>query len=61
MTVDERLTQEISVTLEFRQWCLLVDVLSKILETTIPLADKSISQQTEQLACIREIIDRATD
>ena len=61
MTVDERLTQEISITLEFRQWCLLVAVLSKILETTIPLADKSISQQTEQLACIREIIDRATD
>ena len=61
MNTDERLAQEISITLEFRQWCLLISVLSSILEKTIPLADKAISAQTEQLACIREIIDRATD
>ena len=61
MNTDERLTQEISITLEFRQWCLLVAVLNSILEKTIPIADRSVSAQTEQLAHIREIIDRATD
>ena len=61
MNTDERLTQEISITLEFRQWCLLISVLSSIIEKTVGLADKTVSAQTEQLAHIREIIDRATD
>ena len=51
----------VSVELAWRDWCLLISVLSSIIEQTIEMQDEKVRQQTRQFSHIREIIDRATD
>ena len=60
-TREERLAQEVSVTLSFHDWVLLNSLINCIIEKTLPLTDRTASEQTLQLSRIREIIDRATD
>jgi hypothetical protein len=62
--MDEQLgpsTKPISVTLSFNDWCLMISVLSSIIETTIEHQDPQIKMQVGSFARIRETIDRATD
>ena len=62
--MDEQLghsTKPISVTLSFKDWCLMISVLSSIIETTIEYQDPQIKMQVGSFARIRETIDRATD
>tara|TARA_B100001094_G_scaffold58230_1_gene53715 strand:- start:342 stop:527 length:186 start_codon:yes stop_codon:yes gene_type:complete len=61
VTTEEKLAEPISITLQFKQWCVIVAVLSRIIESSVPRADRNLAIQTEELARIREIIDRATD
>ena len=51
----------VSVELTWRDWCLLISVLSSIIEQTIEMQDEKVRQQTRQFSHIREVIDRATD
>ena len=62
--MDEQLdhvTRPIAVTLSFKDWCLMISVLSSIIETTIEYQDPQIKAQVGAFARIRETIDRATD
>ena len=55
------LAKPVSITLAWADWCLLVGVLSGIIEQTIQIQDTKVRQQTAAFARIRETIDRATD
>ena len=58
---DAQLRREISITLQFKDWCLLLGVLNSVIENSVTYVDPQISQQTHNLARIREVIDKATD
>lgn len=58
---SEKLQREISVTLQFQDWCLLLGMLNSIIERSVPVTDTVVTMQTTKLAKIRETIDRATD
>ena len=58
---SEKLHREISITMQFQDWCLLLGMLNSIIERSVPVADDVITMQTTNLARIRETIDRATD
>ena len=55
------LARPVSITLEFNDWCLLIGVLSSIIESTIEMEDPAVKEQLISLAKIRETLDRATD
>ena len=55
------LAEPVSITLPFDDWCLLIGVLSSIIESSILLEDPIIKEQLKAFARIREEIDRATD
>ena len=55
------LAKPVSITLPWSDWCLLVGVLSGIIEQTIEMQDPRVRQQTADFSRIREVIDRATD
>ena len=55
------LARPVSITLEFNDWCLLIGVLSSIIESTIEMEDPIVKEQLIAFAKIRETIDRATD
>jgi hypothetical protein len=55
------LARPVSVTLSFSDWCLMIGVLSSIIETTIEYQDPQIRHQLSAFSRIRETIDRATD
>lgn len=57
----EKLHRQISITMEFQDWCLLLSMLNGVIEASVPVADKTITLQTTNLARIRETIDKATD
>ena len=57
----EKLHRQITITMEFQDWCLLLSMLNSIIESSIPVSDKTITLQTTNLARIRETIDKATD
>ena len=57
----KKMTEPVAITLTFGDWCLLIGVLSSIIETTIETQDPVVSEQVQQFARIREKIDRATD
>ena len=54
-------TRPVSVTLKVHEWCLVVSIMSAIIESTIELQDDKIRDQTRTIAHIRETIDKATD
>ena len=58
---DAQLRREISITLQFKDWCLVLGVLNSVIENSVTYVDPQISQQTHNLARIREVIDKATD
>ena len=58
---DAQLRREISITLQFKDWCLLLGVLNSVIENSVTYVDPQISKQTHNLARIREVIDKATD
>lgn len=58
---SEKLHREISITMQFQDWCLLLGMLNSIIERSVPVADDVVTMQTTNLARIRETIDRATD
>ena len=58
---SEKLYREISITMQFQDWCLLLGMLNSIIERSVPVADDVVTMQTTNLARIRETIDRATD
>ena len=60
MKREER-QREIDITLRLDEWLLLLGVLNGVIETSIPMAERTVMIQTQRLAHIREIIDRATD
>lgn len=55
------LATPVSITLPFDDWCLLIGVLSSIIESSILLEDPIIKEQLKAFARIREAIDKATD
>ena len=55
------LARPVSITLEFNDWCLMIGVLSSIIESTIELEDPAVKDQLIRFAKIRETLDRATD
>ena len=55
------LARPVSITLDFNDWCLLIGVLSSIIESTIEMDDPVVKEQLQQFARIRETLDRATD
>ena len=55
------LARPVSITLDFNDWCLLIGVLSSIIESTIEMEDPVVKEQLQQFARIRETLDRATD
>ena len=57
----EKLHRQISITMEFQDWCLLLGMLNSVIESSVPVSDKTITIQTTNLARIRETIDKATD
>ena len=57
----EKLHRQISITMEFQDWCLLLGMLNSVIESSVPVSDKTITLQTTNLARIRETIDKATD
>ena len=61
MNSDTRHSQDLSITLSYKEWVLLLSVLHSIIEKTVTLADRTTTAQTLHLAHIREVIDRATD
>ena len=58
---QEKLHRDISITMQFQDWCLLLGMLNSIIERSVPVADDVVTMQTTNLARIRETIDRATD
>ena len=58
---DAQLCREISITLQLKDWCLLLSVLNSAIEHSVTFVDPQISEQTHSLARIRETIDKATD
>ena len=56
-----KMTEPVAITLAFGDWCLLIGVLSSIIESSIETQDPVVSEQVQQFARIRENIDRATD
>ena len=55
------LARPVSITLEFNDWCLMIGVLSSIIESTIEMEDPVVKEQLIRFAKIREALDRATD
>ena len=55
------LARPVSVTLSFADWCLMIGVLSSIIETTIEYQDPQVRHQLQAFSRMREVIDRATD
>ena len=55
------LARPVTITLEFNDWCLMIGVLSSIIESTIEMEDPVVKQQLVRFAHIREVMDRATD
>ena len=55
------LATPVSITLTFDDWCLLIGVLSSIIESSILLEDPIVKEQLKAFARIREAIDKATD
>ena len=55
------LARPVSITLDFNDWCLLIGVLSSIIESTIEMEDPVVKEQLIRFAKIRETLDRATD
>ena len=58
---DETRRREVNITLRLDEWCLILGVLNSVIESSIPMAERTVMMQTQKLAHIREIIDRATD
>ena len=57
----EELQREVNITLRLDEWCLLLGVLNGVIESSVPMGERTVMIQTQKLAHIREIIDRATD
>ena len=55
------LARPVSVTLSFADWCLMIGVLSSIIESTIEYQDPQVRQQLQAFSRMREVIDKATD
>ena len=58
---EETRRREVNITLRLDEWCLILGVLNGVIESSIPMAEPTVMMQTQKLAHIREIIDRATD
>ena len=49
---SEKLHREISITMQFQDWCLLLGMLNSIIERSVPVADDVVTMQTTNLARI---------
>nr|BAR35336.1 hypothetical protein [uncultured Mediterranean phage uvMED] len=58
---SNRLATPLSIELLTGDWILLVAILNSIIESSVPMMDSRVSEQTVRLAYIREKLDRATD
>ena len=57
----DRLATPLSIELLTGDWILVTAILSAVIESSIPMVDPRVSEQTVRLAHIREKLDRATD